>query len=148
MSKKILLVLVLLFSVFSIILIAVWGTLPENPNNIEVESLVIEDYDETNDDGDKFKNVIDIVNQQNNIYVIEYLINPGNANKDIVASASTTGVSLQVDLIDNKVYVIFSLEAINQKRTVTILIRDKLTLKYDEITLWFKTPGVIVVPDL
>lgn len=148
MSKKILLVLVLLFSVFSIILIAVWGTLPENPNNIEVESLVIEDYDETNDDGDKFKNVIDIVNQQNNIYVIEYLINPGNANKDIVASASTTGVSLQVDMIDNKVYVIFSLEAINQKRTVTILIRDKLTLKYDEITLWFKTPGVIVVPDL
>ncbi|MDD3113859.1 MAG: hypothetical protein WCR28_02590 [Candidatus Izemoplasmatales bacterium] len=148
MTKKILLVLVLVFSILSIILIAVWGTLPDQPNHIQVESLIIDSYDETNDDGDKFKNVANIVTEQQNIYTIEYVVNPGNANLDIGVSSTSTGVNLQVDMADNKVHVLFSMEAIGAKETITIQIKDKNTQISDEITLWFKTSDVIIVPDI
>jgi hypothetical protein len=142
------LVLVLVFSVLSIILIAVWGTLPENPNNVQATSLIVSDFDETNDDGDKFKNVTDIVTEQNNIYTIDFTVDPGNSNVDITATASISGVNLQVDAAAGKIYVIYNLETISAKTTVTIQIKDKYTQVYDELTLWFKTPGVIIVPEI
>lgn len=142
------LVLVLVFSVLSIILIAVWGTLPENPNNVQATSLLVSDFDETNDDGDKFKNVTDIVTEQNNIYTILFTVDPGNSNVDITATASISGVNLQVDGAAGKIYVIYDLETISAKTTVTIQIKDKYTQVYDELTLWFKTPGVIIVPEI
>lgn len=142
------LVLVLVFSVLSIILIAVWGTLPENPNNVQATSLLVSDFDETNDDGDKFKNVTDIVTEQNNIYTIDFTVDPVNSNVDITATASISGVNLQVDGEAGKIYVIYNLETISAKTTVTIQIKDKYTQVYDELTLWFKTPGVIIVPEI
>jgi len=148
LTKKIMLVLVLVFSVLSIILIAVWGTLPENPNNVQATSLIVSDFDETNDDGDKFKNVTDIVTEQNNIYTILFTVDPGNSNVDITATASVSGVNLQVDAASGKVYVIYNLETISAKTTVTIQIKDKYTQVFDELTLWFKTPGVIIVPEI
>ena len=148
MTKKMLLVLVLVFSVFSIILIAVWGTLPENASNIQAEQLVIDDYDEKNETNDKFKNITDIVTEQDNIYTIVYRYDPGDANVNIIASTMATGINLQVDPEENKVYVLFSLEAISQRKMVTVQIKDNVTQIYDEITLWFKDPGVIVVPDI
>jgi uncharacterized membrane protein len=148
MNKKILLILVLVFSVFSIILIAVWGTLPENPSNIELETISIEEYDETNDDGDKFKNVTDIVTENDNIYIIEYTIFPDNANVDIQATTTAEGINIQVDSIERKIYVIYDLQSITNKRTITIQIKDKNTQFYDELTLWFKTPDVIIVPEI
>lgn len=148
MNKKILLLLVLVFSIFSIILIAVWGTLPENPSNIELETITIDDYDETNDDGDKFKNVTDIVTENDNIYIIEYSIFPDNASVDIQATTTAEGINIQVDTEAGKVYVIYDLQSITSKRTITIQIKDKNTQVYDELTLWFKTPGVIIVPEI
>ena len=148
MNKKILLILVLVFSVLSIILIAVWGTLPDSPSRIELEKLEILDFDEQNDDGDKFKDIMDSVNETENIYIIKYVTTPSNATSDIVASTSASGVSLSIDKLDKKVYVIFDLDTIVQQRTITIQIRDKTTQKIDEITLWFKTPGVIIVPEI
>ena len=148
MNKKISLILVLVFSLFSVMLIAVWGTLPENASNVEAENVVVSEYDEVNDDGDKFKNVTDIINDQNNIYVIEYIVLPENANVDIVASTASPGMSLQVLQDENKIYVIYDLESIAQKRTITIKITDKNSQNFDEITLWFKTPDVIIVPDI
>mgnify|MGYP001767061534 FL=1 len=142
------LVLVLVFSVLSIILIAVWGTLPENPNNVQATSLIVSDFDETNDDGDKFKNVTDIVTEQNNIYTILFTVDPGNSNVDITDTASVSGVNLQVDAASGKVYVIYNLETISEKTNVTIQIKDKYTQVFDELTLWFKTPGVIIVPEI
>ncbi len=148
MNKKILLLLVLVFSIFSIILIAVWGTLPENPSNIELETITIDDYDETNDDGDKFKNVTDIVTENDNIYIIDYSIFPDNASVDIQATTTAEGINIQVDTEARKVYVIYDLQSITSKRTITIQIKDKNTQVYDELTLWFKTPGVIIVPEI
>ncbi|PKK95108.1 MAG: hypothetical protein CVV60_02960 [Tenericutes bacterium HGW-Tenericutes-5] len=148
MNKKILLVLVLVFSIFSIILIAVWGTLPENPSNIELETISIAEYDETNDDGDKFKNVTDIVTENDNIYIIEYTIFPDNANVDIQATTTAEGINIQVDSIERKIYVIYDLQSIANKRTITIQIKDKNTQFFDELTLWFKTPDVIIVPEI
>lgn len=140
--------MVLVFSLLSIILIAVWGTLPDNPSNIQAETLVISDFDETNDDGDKFINVTDIVTEQESIFSIDFQIGPANANVDIVASTTAPGVNLQVDASTGSVYVLYSLEAIAAKQTVTVHIKDKNTQIYDEVTLWFKTPGVIIVPDI
>ncbi|MBN2820286.1 MAG: hypothetical protein JXP36_15020 [Bacteroidales bacterium] len=148
MNKKILLILVLVFSVFSIILIAVWGTLPENPSNIDLETISIEEYDETNDDGDKFKNVTDIVTENENIYIIEYTIFPDNANVDIQASTTAEGINIQIDSLERKIYVIYDLQSITNKRTITIKIKDNNTQFYDELTLWFKTPDVIIVPEI
>lgn len=143
-----LLVLVLVFSVFSIILIAVWGTLPDNASNIQAEQLVIDDYDEKNETNDKFKNITDIVTEQDNIYAIVYRYDPTDANVNIIASTTATGINLQIDPEENKVYVLFSLEAISQRQMVTVQIKDNFTQIYDEITLWFKDPGIIVVPDI
>ncbi len=148
MTKKMLLVLVLVFSVFSIILIAVWGTLPDNASNIQAEQLVIDDYDEKNETNDKFKNITDIVTEQDNIYAIVYRYDPTDANVNIIASTTATGINLQIDPEENKVYVLFSLEAISQRQMVTVQIKDNFTQIYDEITLWFKDPGIIVVPDI
>ncbi len=148
MNKKILLILVLVFSLFSIVLIAVWGTLPENPIHVELESLVIDDFDETNEDGDKFKNITDIVTPEANIYIIFYQITPENASTEIIASTTASGVNLQVDNEAKKIYVIFDLEAITKKKTITIQIKDKVSQISDEITLWFKTPDTIIIPEI
>lgn len=141
-------ILVLLFSIVSILLIAVWGTLPENANQIQLESLIIVDYDEENPDGDKFIDVSDRINEQNNIYVISYSTNPSNAYVSLIATASSDQVVLQTDSYSNQVRVIYDLNAIQDKPMITIRITDQNTQHYDEVTLWFKTPGVIIVPDL
>ncbi|MFA5526405.1 MAG: hypothetical protein WC992_06220, partial [Acholeplasmataceae bacterium] len=125
MNKKILIILVLMFSVLSIMLIAVWGTLPENTNRIQLEGLLIEDYDEVNDDGDKFKDVMDIINEQNHMMTISYVLQPENAYVIITATASSDQVNLQVDTFEQKVYVIYDLNAIASKPTVTIRITDQ-----------------------
>jgi hypothetical protein len=148
MNKKIMIILVLLFSIVSILLIAVWGTLPENANQIQLESLIIVDYDEENPDGDKFIDVSDRINEQNNIYVISYSTNPSNAYVSLIATASSDQVVLQTDSYSNQVRVIYDLNAIQDKPMITIRITDQNTQHYDEVTLWFKTPGVIIVPDL
>lgn len=148
MSKKISFFLVLVFSVMSIMLIAVWGTLPENTNPIQVETITIINYDEITDLGDKIKDVSDIVTEENSIYIIDYEITPTNAFTNIYATSSSTLVTIQVDDLTKKVFVYYDLEAIIKEVTITIKITDKITQVFDEITLIFKIDDVIIVPDI
>lgn len=146
MSKKIMIFIALVMSALSIMGIAVWGTLPENANQARVDHIVIEDFDETNDDGDKFKDVKGIVTLTNNQYEITYRIFPALADSNIHASSNQTGISVQVDRDAQKVYVFFDSNKIGT--TVTIKIWDANTQKSDELTLWFKNPHQVEVPDL
>lgn len=148
MSKKISFFLVLVFSVMSIMLIAVWGTLPENTNPIQVETIAIINYDEITDLGDKIKDVSDIVTEENSIYIIDYEITPTNAFTNIYATSSSTLITIQVDDLTKKVFVYYDLEAIIKEVTITIKITDKITQVFDEITLIFKIDDVIIVPDI
>ncbi|MFA6801598.1 MAG: hypothetical protein WCR19_05780, partial [Acholeplasmataceae bacterium] len=133
MNKKIVIFIAILISLVSIVFIAVWGTLPESSSQSVIESLVINDYDETNEDGDKFKDILNIVTSDQNVYIIEYEFLPIDAAYRITATSSRTDVSLQVDEVNQKVYAFFDLSAIG--KTVTIRIIDKGTQEYDEITL-------------
>lgn len=146
MSKKIIFFAVLVISTLSVMAIAIFGTLPENANRIRIETLVIDDYDETNDDGDKFKDVKNIIDFENNVYIIEYRYGPENAYADIQAYSNNAGIEVQIDTIDRKVYVYFDSQEIGT--TVTITVIDADTQVSDELTLWFKSPGDVVVPDL
>ncbi|MBE0701494.1 MAG: hypothetical protein IH571_07385 [Acholeplasmataceae bacterium] len=146
MNKKVIMFLALILCTLSIMGIAVWGTLPENSNQARVDSIVIEVYDEINGDGDKFKDVKDLVTLSNNQYEIAYVINPDQAESNIHASSNQNGVSVQVDQEAQVVYVFFDSNKIGS--TVTIKIWDSNTQKFDELTLWFKNPGEVEVPDL
>jgi len=146
MSRKIVIFVVFIIGALSIMTIAVFGTLPEDSNRIRVTAIVIDDFDQLNEDQDKFKDVKDIVTTQNNVYEIHYRIEPSNAYHQLQAISSNQNVHVQIDTIDQIVYVYFDSQQIG--RTVTIRIIDRDTQIYDEITLWFKQPGDVLVPDL
>lgn len=149
MNKKILILLALVFSTLSIMIIAVWGTLPENTNRIPIETITIDDYDGFNEDGDKLKDVTGLVTETNNIYLIEYSIQPGIAfASQVTVTTASNAARVQIDPFSHQVSVYYDLTKISQKPTVTIRIIDQSTQKFDEITLLFKNPGTIIVPDI
>ena len=142
MNKKLMLIMVLFISVFSIIIIAVWGTLPESQNQAQVNSVTFNDY-VLNENKDKIVNVLGVVTQENPYYSLTYSYLPENANANILASSSSQNVKVLVDATKHEVLVNFSnSEAIGQN--VTIRITDQKTNKYDEITFIFKIPDIIV----
>jgi hypothetical protein len=126
--------------------IAVFGTLPEDSNNIRVKEIIIEDFDLINEDFDKFKNVNEIVTIQNNIYEIHYKILPINASFQIRAISSNPNIRVQIDTLEQIAYVYFDTQQIGQ--TVTIRITDIDTQVFEEITLWFRKQGEVIIPDL
>jgi hypothetical protein len=142
MNKKLMLILVLFISLFSIIIIAVWGTLPESQNQAQVTSITFNDY-ELNENDDKVINVLGIVTQDNPYYSLTYSFLPDNANAIISASSSSNGVKVIVNEIKQEVLVNFS-ESSTIGQNVTIRITDQKTNKYDEITFIFKIPDIIV----
>lgn len=146
MNKKVSIIVTFILCLISIMGIAVWGTLPEDNNPIRATLIQIPDYDETNQDNDKFKDIMDIVTLQNNTYEFTYEILPTDAYINIQVRSSISSVRVQVDSELKKVYVFFDPEDLG--KTVTIRIWDTLTQKGDEITLWFKQPGSVVVPDI
>ena len=142
MNKKLMLILVLFISLFSIIIIAVWGTLPESQNQAQVSSISFNDY-ELNENDDKVINVLGIVTQDSPFYSLTYSFLPDNANAIISASSSSNGVKVIVNEIKQEVLVNFS-ESSTIGQNVTIRITDQKTNKYDEITFIFKIPDIIV----
>jgi hypothetical protein len=136
------LILVLFISLFSIIVIAVWGTLPESQNQAQVTSITFNDY-ELNENDDKVINVLGIVTQENPYYTLTYSFLPDNANAIISASSSSNGVKVLVNEIKQEVLVNFS-ESSAIGQNVTIRITDQKTNKYDEVTFIFKIPDIIV----
>ena len=59
MTKKLLLLMIIFISLLSVILIAVWGTLPENQNLPKVSAISFEDYS-YNEEDEKIINVYDV----------------------------------------------------------------------------------------
>jgi len=142
MTKKLMLLIVLFVSVISVVLIAVWGTLPESGNAISVESISFNDY-ELNDSNDKIINVIGVVTIDDPYYTLSYSYLPEDATTNIVATSSSSDVTVLIDTISKEVLVNFSTEA-SVGQNVTIRITDTSTNNFDELTLIFKIPDVVV----
>jgi len=144
-NKKIIVFLVLVLCALSIMAISVWGSLPESNDRPRVDSITITDYDLQNLDGDKIKSVKDIVTVENYIYALSYQIGPSDAEYIIKASSDQEGITVRVDDMASKVYVIFDEDKINT--TVTITIWDKNTQVTDEVILMFLAPSEIIIDD-
>ena len=142
MTKKLLLITIVFMSLLSVILIAVWGTLPENQNLPKVTSISFENY-ELNDDEDKIINVYDLVTSDTPYYTLSYLYGPNDALTDFYATSSSNDVTVLLDTINQEILVNFNtLTSIG--KNVTIRLIDRQTNQSDEITLIFKIPIVIV----
>lgn len=142
MSKKLILLVVLGISVLSIIVIAVWGTLPESSSDTSVTSLTFENY-ELNDEQDKIINLSQIVSLEEPSYTLEYTYAPDDAVANIIAASSSDDVTVLVYPLRNEVLVNFETES-SIGQNVTITITDQKTNTHDEITLIFKIPDVII----
>lgn len=142
MSKKFMLLIVLAISVISIIGVAVWGTLPESQNQPSVTTIRFKDY-EINEANDKIINVLNIVTEEDHYYTLAYDYLPEDAAIDVTVRSSSNEVTAKVDTIKQEVLVDFSTAA-SIGKNVTIRIVDKKTNKYDEITLIFKIPDIII----
>ncbi len=141
MTKKVILLIVLVVSVLSIIFIAVWGTLPENANQADVESIEFLNY-ELNNTNDKIINVKDIVTMDDPYYTLFYIYLPEDANAELSVTSSSDDVTVLLDSIKHEVLVNFGSEA-SIGQNVTIRITDHKTNIYDEITLIFKISDII-----
>lgn len=142
MTKKFMLLIVLAISVLSVILIAVWGTLPESQNQSPVSSISFVDY-EINEENDKIINVLGIVTEENPYYTLEYTYLPDIAAIDVAVTSSSDDVTVLVDCIKQEVLINFSNTA-SIGQNVSIRIFDQKTNKFDELTLIFKIPDVII----
>ena len=147
MTKKMSMLLALVVSALSIMVIAVWTTTGESNNPIPINIVLIEDFDDLNDDGDKIKNIKDIVNEENLTYIIKYRIEPVLADDNqLTAFSDTDRVTVMIDVLSQEVYVFFGiLDGLN---SVTVTIKDEKTNKLDVIILMFKMPDEVIVPDL
>ncbi|MBI9010175.1 MAG: hypothetical protein JEZ05_09145 [Tenericutes bacterium] len=142
MSKKFMLLIVLAISVLSVIIIAVWGTLPESQNQSSLTALYFENY-EINDEGDKIINLLGIVDDEEPYYTLTYQFLPNDAYTDITVSSSKNEVIALLDSIKQEILINFS-TADSIGDNVTIRITDQKTNTYDEITLIFKVPDIII----
>ncbi len=142
MTKKIILMIVLGISVLSIIVISVWGTLPESINDSSVTSISFENF-EYNDDGDKVINVRGIITEEDTLYTLTYVYLPEDAATNITATSSSDDVSVIVDEYRQEVVVNFdTVDSIGKNVTITIV--DSKTNESDEVTLIFKIDVIIV----
>ncbi len=148
MTKKGIVFIILITSVISIMLIAVWGSLPENTNTAAIETLEITDYDGVNEDEEKVKDIKNIVTISNPVYLLLYDYGPSDAYAEIVITVSEPGIQFQHDSIAKQIYIYYTIHAIQEELILTVTIKDQRTHKIDMITLWFQPPDVIIVPDL
>ena len=147
MNKMVVLFLAMILSVLSIMGIAVFGTAPESGSREPVRAILIDDFDDVNSAGDMFKDVSHVVDINNNLYTIHYTLDPVQAGADIRVSASpSSAVNVQIDPIEQIVYVFFNDPS--RKPMVTITLRDVRTENSVALTLWFKPSGHVDVPDL
>jgi len=141
MTKKLLLIVVVVMSLLSVILIAVWGTLPESQNLPKASMISFQNY-ELNDDDEKLINVYGIVTNENPYYTLSYVFAPDNALVDFVVTSSSDDVIVLLDVINQEILVNFSTSS-SVGKSVTIRLVDKKTNQSDELTLIFKLPIVI-----
>jgi len=147
MTKKGIIFIIFIAVILSIMLIAVWGTLPENTNLPPLDYLEFSDWDDLNDDGEKRKEVSTIVTESSPVYSLPYEYGPEPSYSELSVSVSDPNIVYHIDL-DNKVIIIYyNLEDIRQKIILTVTITDNRTRKSDIINLWFKFDDIIIIPD-
>lgn len=144
MTKKLMMLIVLAISVLSIIVIAVWGTLPESINQPQVTSISFLHYELTTDNS-KIINIYGVVTEEDPYYTLSYTYEPDDAYADLIATSSSDAVTVFLDVISHEIFVTFSEDAFKpNSKNVTIRLTDHKTNKYDEITLIFRTPDIII----
>jgi len=148
MTKNGIVFIILIASVISIMLIAVFGTLPEGTSDLTIETIEFIDHDGLNEDGEKVKDVKGIINEQDTSIMIHYDYTPAEASAQIVITVSDPSVLIQHDPFAKEIYLYYSALAIQNEITITLTIKDHRTSKQDIMILLFKTPDIIIVPDL
>jgi len=143
MNRKALLFIIFMLSILSIMAIGVWGASPDPSDSITVTSIYFDDNRIiTNDSGNKIIFVEDIITDtsSNSTMQIDFVIVPNNASSHIIARTNEDTVSATVS--GNSIIVAFT-----QRITVSITITDRKTEKSDTVTLVFRAPGQVDVPD-
>lgn len=143
MSRKALLFIVFMLCVLSIMTIGIWGASPDPSDNITVSSIYFSDERiVTNDNGNKIIFVEEIITDFETNYDIEIAFRflPDNASHLLMIYSNEDSVSAVIK--ENNVYVAFS-----QKTTVSITITDRKSEKSDTVTLVFRAPGEVDVPE-
>ncbi len=147
MTKKGIVLIIFIAAIISILIIAVWGTLPENTNLPPIDYIIFTDYDDLNEDGEKRKEISNIVNETLPVYLLTYELGPEVNYSQLVVTLSNTKITHQVDLDNKQIIIYYSIEDIQQKNILTVTITDKRTQKSDTINLWFEIDDVIIIPD-
>jgi len=143
MNRKALLFIVFMISVLSIMAVGVWGASPDPSDSITLNSIYFsDDRIVTNDNEDKIIFVEDIITNLETNYEIEidFTFLPENASTNLTVHSNDTSVSAIVR--GNTVYVAFS-----ERNSASITITDRKTEKSDTVTLIFRAPGQVDVPD-
>lgn len=122
--------------------IGVWGASPDPSDSISVTNIYFDDERIETINGNKILFVEDIVTDtlSNSTINISFVILPENASSHIIARANEDKVSASVD--GNSVIVAFQ-----ELITVSITLTDRKTEKSDTVTLVFRAPGQVDVPD-
>lgn len=147
MTKKILMFLVVAIGAASIMMVSIWGTLPESQSTPPVDSLVILDYDAVNLSGDKILFVKDVITEQNYMFRIDFTASPGDSDQDGIRAKVDVdgGIQAIASISDHYVTVIFDTDHIGTAVTVTVW--DTKTMKQDAVTLLFSTASEVDIDD-
>lgn len=148
MNKKILILLATFVSLMSIMVISIWGTLPENNNLPPIDAIDILDYDELNSDNDKLIDVTNLVTETNNSHIIKFNVTPVLSNDSkLIVQLSEPLISYQLSVLNGEIYVYYDIISIQLKKSLTVTIIDQNTQVSDSVTLWFKPSDVVIIPD-
>jgi len=147
MTKKGIIFIIFISIIISIMIIAVWGTLPENTNLPPIDYLNFSNYDDLNEAGEKRKEISKEVKDSSPVYELVFEYGPEDSYFELVVSLSNPDITYQIDLYNKLILIYYSLENIKQKTILTVTITDKRTQKTDIINLWFKFDDVIIIPD-
>lgn len=147
MTKKGIIFIIFIAVILSVMIIAVWGTLPENTNLPPLDYLEFTDYDDITEEGEKRKEISDFVTESSPVYLLNYDFGPKESYSELQVSISVSDMTYQMDLDNKQIRIYYGLEDIKQRIIVTVTISDKRTEKSDVISLWFKFDDIIIIPD-
>ena len=147
MTKKGIIFIIFIAVILSVMIIAVWGTLPENTNLPPLDYLEFTDYDDITEEGEKLKEISNFVTESSPVYLLNYDFAPKESYSELQVSISVSDMTYQMDLDNKQIRIYYGLEDIKQRIIVTVTISDKRTEKSDVISLWFKFDDIIIIPD-
>ncbi len=147
MTKKGIIFIIFIAVILSVMIIAVWGTLPENTNLPPLDYLEFTDYDDITEEGEKRKEISNFVTESSPVYLLNYDFGPKESYSELQVSISVSDMTYQMDLDNKQIRIYYGLEDIKQRIIVTVTISDKRTEKSDVISLWFKFDDIIIIPD-